>query len=343
MFKAWACDEPKGTLHEWSYEPRPLGPNDVELKVICCGICGSDIHTMDSDWGPTKYPVVVGHEIIGTVVSKGDAVTNLQVGDRVGVGAQVAACLKSDCTACSRELDPHCPESVFTYNGVYADGASSYGGYSEAVRVDANYAFKIPEKISSAEAAPLMCAGATVFTPMLKFGLKKGDRVGVVGIGGLGHLAIQYASALGCEVTAFSHSPNKKEESMKLGAHKFVITKNEDESKSCVKSLDYLFVTSNSSSNDYATFFSWVDFGGKICLLAVPAADLVLKPFLFISYEVYLGGSLIGGVDSIKKTLEFSAEHNIRPVIERLPMSSCNEGVQRVRDGKVRYRVVLEN
>ncbi|OMH86356.1 putative mannitol dehydrogenase [Zancudomyces culisetae] len=343
MIKAWACNEPKGKLAEWSYKPRELGPQDVEIKIDCCGICGSDVHYLDGDWGNSKYPAVVGHEIIGQVVSKGAEVTHLSLGDRVGVGAQVFSCMEPDCISCSRDLHPHCKKQVLTYGGKYADGEQSRGGYAEAVRVNAHFAFKIPEKLSSAEAAPLMCAGTTVFTPMIRFGLKKGDRVGVVGIGGLGHLALQFANALGCEVTAFSHSPNKKEECLKLGANKVVITTDEEEVRKCARSLDYLFITSNAKTSDFSAYFTWVDFGGKICLLAAPASKLEFSPALFIHNEVYIGGSAIGGIETIKETLDFAAKNNVRPIIERLPMSRCNEGVERVRDGKVRYRVVLEN
>ncbi|OMJ09970.1 putative mannitol dehydrogenase, partial [Smittium culicis] len=330
-------------LKPFQYVPRPLGENDVDIKITCCGICGSDLHTIDSEWAGTVYPVVAGHEIIGTVTAKGDKVSHLNVGDVVGVGAQVYACNKPDCNACNRGFDPHCPKMVFTYNAKYEDGATAYGGYADRVLVDSNYAFKIPENIDLAEAAPLMCAGVTVYNPMLTHKFKAGDRVGVVGIGGLGHLAIQFASKLGCVVTAFSQSENKREESSKLGAHKFINTSKPEDLESAKSSLDYLIVTSSSASNNYETYGSWVDFTGKIILLALPPANLELSPFFFVSKEVYIGGSLIGGIKQIKETLEFASKHNIRPVIERVPMKDVNVGVNRVREGKARYRVVLEN
>ncbi|OLY80689.1 putative mannitol dehydrogenase [Smittium mucronatum] len=339
----WASYAKEEDLKPFQYTPRPLGENDVDIKISHCGICGSDLHTMDSEWAGTKYPVVTGHEIIGTVTAKGNKVSHLNLGDVVGVGAQVYACHKPTCGPCSRGYDAHCPHGVYTYNGKYEDGATSYGGYSERVLVDSNYAFKIPENIDHAEAAPLMCAGTTVFNPMLTHKFKKGDRVGVVGIGGLGHLAIQFASKLGCEVSAFSRSDSKKDEALKLGAHKYVNTSDPAQLEAAKGSLDFLIVTSSSSTNNYETFGSWVDFNGKIILLALPPANLELSPFFFVSKEVYIGGSLIGGIKVIKETLEFASKHNIRPVIERLPMTKVNEGVNRVRDGSVRYRVVLEN
>ncbi|KAJ2515492.1 hypothetical protein GGI11_003746 [Coemansia sp. RSA 2049] len=339
----WAAKKPGITVEPWSYKPRPLGENDVEIKIEYSGICGSDLHTIKEEWGTTPYPVIVGHEIVGRVITKGEKVAHLDEGDLVGVGAQVFACLKQDCNACSRDYDPHCPEKVFTFSSHYADGEQAQGGYAEAVRVDSNYAFKIPASIDPVYAPPLMCGGTTVFAPMLRKGVKKGDRVGVVGIGGLGHLAIQYARALGAEVVAFSHSSNKKEQSLELGATKFVDTSNKDELDSVRRSLDYLFVTSSAQSNQYNEYISWMDFEGQIVLLALPKGDMSFSPSEFIHTEVALTGSLIGGINVLKKTLEFSAKHNILPIIERFPMEKVNDALARVDAGKVRYRVVLEN
>ncbi|KAI8324275.1 putative mannitol dehydrogenase [Martensiomyces pterosporus] len=338
----WAAKAPGIKVEPWSYIPRPLGENDVEIKIEYSGICGSDLHTIKGEWGPALLPAIVGHEIIGKVITKGEKVADLSEGDIVGVGAQVFACLKDDCKACSRGLDPHCPHMVFTYDSKYADGHQAHGGYAEAVRVDSSYVFKIPDAIEPIYAPPLMCAGTTVFAPMLRKGVKKGDRVGVVGIGGLGHLAIQYASALGAEVVAFSHSPSKREQALELGASIFVDTSNKEEVDAVRRSLNFLFITSNSKGNQYQEFITWMDFEGQIVLLAVPEGQLSFAPSDFITTEVSISGSLIGGVDVIKKTLEFSAKHNIRPMIERYPIAKINEALERVDTGKARYRVVLE-
>ncbi|KAJ1680245.1 hypothetical protein EV182_000401 [Spiromyces aspiralis] len=338
----WACKGKDQPLEPWQYEPRPLGPHDVEIQISHCGICGSDIHTIDSGWGATQYPVIVGHEIVGRVITKGENVAHLDIGDLVGVGAQVYACQKDDCDPCQRNLDPHCPHGVFAYNAKYSDGAPAYGGYAEAVRVDANYAIRIPDNIRPEEAAPLMCAGVTVFAPMLRKGVKKGDRVGVVGIGGLGHLALQFARALGCEVTAFSSSEDKRDECLKLGATRFINIRKAEDLAKAKRSLDYLYITSCAKSNDYNLFTEWVDFEGQICLLAAPENDLSIKPFSLLMNSVYIGGSLIGGVKYLEETLDFASKHGVRPLIEKVPMDKVNEGIQKVRDGKVRYRVVLE-
>ncbi|KAJ2778317.1 hypothetical protein H4R18_004680 [Coemansia javaensis] len=341
--RGWAAFEPGIKVKPWSYRPRPLGDNDVEIKIEYSGICGSDLHTIKGEWGPPQLPAIVGHEIVGRVVAKGDGVAGLAEGDLVGVGAQVYACLKDSCETCSRGLDPHCPDMVFTYNDNYADGKQAQGGYSEAVRVDANYTFKIPAAIDPVHAPPLMCAGVTVFCPMLKHDIKQGDRVGIVGIGGLGHLAIQFASALGAHVTAFSHSPNKREECMALGATAFVDTSDEKQVEGARQSLTHLFVASNAPANQYNEFIKWMKIGGAIVMLAVPPGKMSFSASEFTGSEVSLSGSLVGGVKTLRKTLDFAAEHGIKPIIERFPMDQVNEALARVDSGRIRYRAVLEN
>ncbi|KAJ1812018.1 hypothetical protein LPJ56_004065 [Coemansia sp. RSA 2599] len=337
----WAAKKRGLEVEPWSYKPRPLGEHDVEIKIEYSGICGSDLHTLKEEWGPTYFPAIVGHEIVGKVITKGEKVTHLKEGDLVGVGAQVLACLKDSCHACSNDLDPHCDKSVFTYNAKYADGAQAQGGYADAVRVDASYALKMPEKIDPVHAAPLMCAGVTVFAPMLRKGVKKGDRVGVIGIGGLGHLAIQFAHGLGAEVTAYSHSPDKREQCLKLGASHFVNTSDKKQVEENRHKLDYLFITSNSKSNQYNEFISWMDFEGQIVLLAIPEGHMQFMPFEFIKSEVAITGSLIGGVNVLRKTLDFAAKHGIRPIIEKYPIDKVNEALQHMDAGKARYRIVL--
>ncbi|KAJ2109895.1 hypothetical protein IW146_006149 [Coemansia sp. RSA 922] len=337
----WAAMGPGLKVEPWSYTPRPLDDNDIEIKIEYSGICGSDLHTLKEEWGPTMFPAIVGHEIVGKVITKGSKVTEFKEGDLVGVGAQVYGCLQGDCNACSHDLDPHCPKSVFTYNSKYADGHQAQGGYAEAVRVNANYAFKIPDDIDPVHAAPLMCAGVTVFAPMLRKGVKEGDRVGIVGIGGLGHLAIQYAHALGAEVVAFSHSPNKRQQCLELGASKFVDTSDKDEVDAVRHTLDYLFITSNSKSSQYSEFLSWMAFEGTVVLLAIPEGHMTFAPYDIISTEVSITGSMIGGVNVLKKTLEFASQNNIRPIIEKYPIGQVNEALQHMDKGQARYRIVL--
>ncbi|KAJ1971543.1 hypothetical protein H4R35_005198 [Dimargaris xerosporica] len=341
--RGYAAKDSKSPLELWEYTPRPLGSNDIEIKIDHCGICGSDIHTIDSGWGPTNYPVIVGHEIIGKVVAKGDGVTKYSVGDLVGVGAQAFACLKPDCAACNSGYDPHCPHMVFTYNSNYADGELSQGGYAEAIHIDSNYAFAIPKEIVPKEAAPLMCAGVTVFAPMLQHNVQAGDRVGVVGIGGLGHLALQFAKALGTKVTAFTSSETKRAECQQLGADIVVNLSDADQCQAATKSLDYLIVASNSPHTNWNQLAQFMGLHGKIVLVAAPENSMELNAFSLLANGLSIVSSLIGGVRQVQETLEFAAKHNIRPWIEEFPMDEVNKGIQHVRDGKVRYRVVLSN
>ncbi|KAJ2083421.1 hypothetical protein H4R24_000800 [Coemansia sp. RSA 988] len=294
----WAAMKPGIEVEPWSYKPRALGPNDVEVEIQYSGICGSDLHTIKDEWQGTSYPAIVGHEIVGRVITKGEKVTKFAEGDIVG-------------------------------------------GYASAVRVDANYVFKIPPSIDPALAAPLFCAATTVAAPMLRKGVKKGDRVGVIGIGGLGHLAIQYARALGAEVYAFSHSPNKKQQCLELGASKFVLTSDKEEVKKAHHKLDYLLVTSNSKANQYNEFISWMRYQGVVVILALPEGHMQFSPFEFVLNEVGITGSLIGGHRIIDKVLELAVEHNIRPVIEKYPIDRVNEALKHMEDGKARYRIVL--
>ncbi|KAI8870609.1 putative mannitol dehydrogenase [Ramicandelaber brevisporus] len=343
-FNAFASHGKGTPIVPWQYNPRPLGPNDIEIAISHCGICGSDIHTLDSGWGPTKYPVVVGHEIVGTVRQVGSAVTRHAIGDRVGVGAQVFACQdRSGCASCAAKDEPHCPKGVYTYNAKYADGETAYGGYAEAVRVDANFAVSVPAEISSEHAAPLMCAGVTVFTPILRHNVKAGDRVGVIGIGGLGHLAIQFAAKIGAKVTAFSTSDNKREECKTLGASTFVNTKKPEDVAAAQNSLDFLLVTANADGMPWNTYLSTMARAGKVIILGLPESDASLNLGALVRKDLILTGSLIGTPAELEQTLEFAAKHGVRPMIECMPMSQVNEGIAHVNSGKVRYRVVLEN
>ncbi|KAJ2609527.1 hypothetical protein H4S08_004015 [Coemansia sp. RSA 1365] len=346
VIHGWAAMKPGTKVEPWTYKPRPIGPNDVEIEIQYSGICGSDLHIIKGEWQGTSYPAIVGHEIVGRVTTKGQKVSEFTEGDVVGVGAQVYACLQDDCGQCNRGLDPHCPSTVYTYNSKYADGEQSQGGYASAIRVDANYVFKIPEAMVKDHleyAAPLMCAGVTTFAPMIRKGVKKGDKVGIVGIGGLGHLAVQYACALGAEVYTFSHSPNKKQECLDLGASHFINTSNAEEVKSAHHKLDYLFVTSKGKADEYNDFISLMNIGGTIVLLALPEGKIGIGAGEVIFTGVSITGSLIGGIDVLKQTLEFSAKHNIRPIIERYPMEKINDALEHMNNGNARYRIVLDN
>ncbi|RLN78588.1 hypothetical protein BBJ28_00001948 [Nothophytophthora sp. Chile5] len=344
---AYAAFDKTGECKPWQYKSRPLGAEDVEIKISHCGICGSDIHTIDSGWGPAPYPCVVGHEIVGEVTLAGPGVKNLAVGDRVGVGAQVWACLNKDpeapCRDCADGQDAVCDHGVWTYTGFYKDGAMSYGGYADYVRVDCNYAFKIPENLPSDVAAPLMCAGVTVFTPLKQEGVKAGDRVGVIGIGGLGHLAIQFIRALGATPVAFSRSANKKKEILALGAEEFYNLSDPEEQKKKAGCVDFLVLTADANNLPYDLYLSLVRKRGTFIMVGVPNDQVKISPFFLVPRAVRVRGSAIGSIQDIKDMLALAAKENVRPIIQKLPMDKVNEGLDMVREGRVRYRVVLEN
>ncbi|KAG0364423.1 GroES-like protein [Gamsiella multidivaricata] len=341
-FNGWAST---GTpnLKPFSYHPRPIGPKDVEIEITHCGICGSDIHTITGGWGELKNgPCIPGHEIVGKIVEAGNK-SHHKVGDLVGVGAMVDAC--GECNQCKSDNDQFCTKKCFTYNDTFKDGrgGQSYGGYADRVRVNSDFVFKIPSEISAAEAAPLLCAGVTTYTPLKIHKAGPGKTVGVIGIGGLGHLAIQWAHALKCdEVVAVSTSDNKREESKKLGATKFINSKKPEDMKAAAGSIDLLICTSFATDTDWAKVLSLVATHGKLVLLALPEDPLQIPANSLISRNVSIAGSLIGGKETVQEMLEFAAKHNIRPWIEKRPMSDPNAAVKHMMDGRPRYRIVME-
>ncbi|TMW61702.1 hypothetical protein Poli38472_010768 [Pythium oligandrum] len=340
VIKALAAKQPGLTVEPWEYKSRPLGAEDVEIAITHCGICGSDLHTITGGWGEASYPIVPGHEIVGTITAAGSDVKHLSVGDRVGVGAMVFACLK--CEDCKADNDAYCDVLVDTYNSKYADGEQAQGGYAEYVRVSGHYAFKIPDEIPSDAAAPLLCAGVTVYSPLAKH-VKPGQRVGVVGIGGLGHLALQFIRALGAQPVAFSRSANKEQVARELGAVDFVNFSDPADLAKARRSIHVLIVTADAAGQPWDKYLSTVVVGGTFILVAIPNDKLVLSPGDFIMSSVNLVGSHIGGIKEVKDMLALAAKENVRPIIQKLPMSEANKGIEMVDQGTVRYRVVLEN
>jgi len=333
-------------VQDFAYNPPKLADDFVEVKISHCGICGSDIHTIDSGWGPSNYPVIVGHEIVGHVTAVGKDVKHLQLGDRVGIGAQCGACLK--CDACTKGLDNHCPTPHYatTYNGKYPDGQVTQGGYADFKRCQGDFVFKLPDSISSAEAAPLLCAGATVFAPLQRHVTRADMQVGVIGVGGLGHLAVKFASKMfdgKLDVTAISHNDKKKDDALAMGAKHFLNTGDKEQLKAAAKSFDVLLCTANGKDQDYATWLTLLKFQGTFCMVGAPEVPMPIPVFPLLLGQLHVTGSLIGSIAEVKTMLEFADKHNVRPIIERLPMSQANEGIKRVREGKARYRVVLEN
>lgn len=345
-FHAYAMKKTNGEFEPWAYHPRKLGEEDVEVKISHCGICASDLHTAFQEWGPVELPVVVGHEIVGVVTAAGSK-SSLKVGDRVGVGAQVFSCLNrhnENCSRCKADHTPHCTKGVLTYHSKYVDGEVSKGGYADRIRVDSNFAFKLPENLESANAAPLLCAGITVYTPLKQHNVTKGTRVGVIGIGGLGHLAVQFAHKLGADVTAIGTSKSKADLAKKLGASHYVDSSDPESIKKAAQSLDLIICTANANGMPWDQYFSLLDFQGTLVILGVPPEGKLpvsTRGLIFSKWNVT--GSLIGGPETIKEMLQFAADNKVTAMIEELPMAKVNEGIQKVKDNNVKFRVVLKN
>lgn len=324
-----------------SLKPKEFTPNSVDIKIECCGCCGSDIHCAKSDWFELPHGQVVGHEIIGHVVKLGpNCSSGLKVGDRVGVGAQVFACL--ECGRCKEDNEPYCPKFVTTYCQPYEDGYVSQGGYADYIRVHEHFAIPIPEEIPSELAAPLMCGGITAFSPLIRNGAGPNKRVGVVGIGGIGHMCTLFAKALGAEVWAFSRRGNKKEDALKLGADHYVATlEDKDWDTKLFNNFDLVVVCASSLSDiQIDKFVKVMKIGSSIISISAPSFDekLVLSPMGLMGVKI--GNSAIGSVKEIKTMLDLAAEKNIKPWVETIPISEkgVNEAFERMENGDVRYR-----
>ena len=332
--QAYAALGPRMPLEPFEYEPQPLElePDQVEIAVTHCGMCHSDLHLLDNDWGFTQYPMVPGHEIVGAVTKAGPAAKGFREGQRVGVGWESGSC--GECEYCARGEENIC----LGWRGTCTHG---YGGYATAIRVDSRFVVSIPEGLDSERAAPLLCGGVTVYAPLVQE-VRPAMRVGVVGVGGLGHLAVQYARAFGCEVTAFSTSPNKEAEARRLGAHHFINARDSAAMEKTANSLDFV-ISTVSADVDWAAYLNALKPKGKLCIVGVPESDLRLPAFPLISGRKSVFGSPIGGPSLIREMLEFSARNSVLPITERFPMARVNEALDRLKSNQARYRLVLVN
>jgi len=330
--KSYAAMKKGGKLEPHSAETGPLSDSDVEVTVSHCGICHSDVHLIDNDWGISSYPLVPGHEVVGSVVAVGKSVNNLKIGQRVGIGWQSASC--QQCEWCKEGLENLCASSQPTCVG-------RAGGFADTVRADARFAFRIPDDLPSAEAAPLLCAGITVFSPLDEYNAGPGTRLGVVSIGGLGHLAVQFGKALGCEVTAFSTSASKRGEATGFGAKKFVDMNNADAMAAAAASQD-LILTTASADLPWDALVGALRPQGVLCLLGVPQSQVGIAAFPLIAGNRKVVGSNTGSRATIEKMLAFAAKHRVHPQIQKYPMARVNDAIDTVRDKSVRYRAVLE-
>src|SRR5271163_2676203 len=320
-------------LVAYKYDPGTLGANEVEIKISHCGVCHSDVHLIDNDWGISKYPFIPGHEIVGTVVGVGSAVKDRTMGERVGVGWQANSC--GICEWCRQGEEQLCAKAQPTCVG-------RNGGFADKVRVNSRFAVPIPAALESENAAPLMCAGITVYSPLRNYGVRPSSRVGVIGIGGLGHLGIQFAKAFGAEVTAFSTSKDKEAEAKTLGAHNFVNTRDTGALKKVAGSFDLLLSTV-SADQDWQAYVAALRPKGLLCLVGVPPSPLQLQGFPLIAGQKNLAGSPIGSPRDLHEMLDVAARHNVKAITERFPMAKANDAVAKVKKNQVRYRAVLAN
>ncbi len=309
-----------------------LGPNEVDVRVSHCGICHTDVAMIDDEWKISQFPVVPGHEIVGTVAAVGSAVDSLAVGQRVGVGALCGACMR--CEWCQSGADHLCPNIVATVTGQHK------GGFASIVRVDNwQFAYPLPEAISSEHAGPLFCAGTTVFTPILRYGVRPTDRVAVVGIGGLGHLAVQFLAKWGCDVTAISSTHDKDEVAHGLGARHFLATRGTTELRDAARSFDFILSTVGADL-PWDEYVAALRPGGKLCIVGIPPKPLTVTTWNLLNERAIVGGQP-GSIAQTRQMLDFAARHGIRPIVETFPMSEINAAVERTRSGKARFRAVL--
>ncbi|PSN63013.1 cinnamyl alcohol dehydrogenase [Corynespora cassiicola Philippines] len=338
----------QGNLKWGAFTPKPFHDSDIDIKVSHCGICGTDIHTLRSGWGNTHYPVCVGHEIVGHVVRVGNASSSrFQLGDRVGVGAQAASCLRDDCEECQSGMEPYCPNGmVGTYNGKYPDGHWSAGGYADYVRVPAHFAVKIPAGIGSADAAPMMCGGITVYAPLKNNGAGPGKKVGIVGLGGLGHFGVLFAKAMGCDrVVAISRRRNKEQDAKAMGADEYIATAEDEKwERKHSRSLDLIVSTVSSPDMPLSGYLRLLRTNGQFIQVGAPEDKLpAIAAFALIAKGCKIGGSQIGSPKEIEEMLQFAADKGVKPWIQQRSMKEANRSVVDMEDGKARYRYVLVN
>ena len=338
--RAYAAPSAAAPLERTEIDRRPVGPEDVLITVEYAGICHSDIHTVRGDWGPQPYPLVPGHEIVGVVAEVGSDVTTHSVGDRVGVGCFVNSC--RECASCRNGDEQYCRVGgVPTYGGADRDGTTTQGGYSTAVVVDAHFVLSVPAGIDPAAAAPLLCAGITTYSPLKHWGAGPGKKIAVVGLGGLGHMAVKIAHAMGAEVTVLSQSLKKQEDGLRLGADAYYATSDPTTFEQLAERFD-LIVNTVSAAIDVDAYLRLLAVNGTLVNVGAPAEPLSLDVFSLITGRRSYAGSMIGGIAETQEMLDFCAEHGLAAEIELISADQVNEAYERVLASDVRYRFVID-
>lgn len=339
--KAYAAQSATTPLAPFSLDRRPIGDNDVQIEILYCGVCHSDIHQVRNEWGGSTYPMVPGHEIVGRIVNVGKAVSRFKVGDLAGVGCFVDSC--RTCENCKEGLQQYCDGGmVGTYNGKEkGTGAPTYGGYSTQIVVDENYTLKVSDKLPLEGVAPLLCAGITTYSPLRHVKVGKGHKVAVLGLGGLGHMAVKFAKAFGAEVTMLSTSPSKREDAQRLGADHFALITDEEQMKGLRNSFDFIMNTV-SVKHDYSIYLNLLRTNGTMIVVGIPPTPSEVPAFNLIAKRRSIIGSLIGGIPETQEMLDFCAEHNIVSDVEVISIDKINEAYERMLKADVRYRFVID-
>jgi len=338
--KAFAAPAAKAPLTPFSFDRRAPGDNDVAIEIRFCGICHTDIHQVRDEWGEGLYPMVPGHEIAGVVTSVGSKVKKFKVGDHVGIGCFIDSC--RTCTECKKGEEQYCSTgTVFTYASKDKEGRPTYGGYSDKIVVDQNYVLRIPDNLPLDGAAPLLCAGITLYSPLKYWGAGPGKKVGIIGLGGLGHMGVKLAHALGAEVTVLSQSLRKQQDGKRLGADHFYATSDPATFEKLKGQFD-LIINTVPAANNWDQFVNLLATDGSLVMVGVPDDAVPVNGFPLIAKRRSIAGSMIGGIAETQEMLDFCGKHNIVSDIEVIPVQKVNEAFERVVRGDVRYRFVID-
>lgn len=340
--KGYAAPAAGADLAPWSFERREPGPKDVQMEILYCGVCHSDLHQVRNEWGGAIFPLVPGHEIVGRVTKVGSEVTKFKEGDVAAVGCLVDSC--RTCESCQDGLEQYCENgNVGTYSSMGKDGQVTYGGYSNQLVVDEAFTLTVPERLhhSLDRVAPLLCAGITTYSPLRHWKVGQGHRVAVLGLGGLGHMAVKLAASMGAEVTVLSTSPEKEQDAKDLGAHKFVITKDQQQLEGVRNYFDFI-INTVSAGIDQNMYLGLLRRDGVMIDLGAPPEAPQIAPFTLIGKRRSLAGSLIGGLPETQEMLDYCAEHQILSDIEVIPISEINNAYERMLKGDVKYRFVID-
>lgn len=339
--KAYSTQEPTALLESCSIQRRDPGEHDIQIQILYCGVCHSDLHTVRNEWHNTIYPCVPGHEIIGRVVKVGTRVRKFKEGDIAAVGCMVDSC--RTCDSCKKDLEQFCEKGMtLTYNSPDKHlGGMTYGGYSQSIVVDEAFVLRVPKNLDLAAAAPLLCAGITTYSPLRHWKVGKGQKVGIVGLGGLGHMGVKFANAFGAHVVVFTTSPGKTQDALRLGAHEVVISKNKDDMKKHANSFHFI-LDAVSAQHDINTYLELLKPDGTLTQVGAPTDPLPVQVFNLIFGRRQFAGSLIGGIRETQEMLDFCGKHNITCDIELIPIQKINEAYERMLKSDVKYRFVID-